>query len=118
MLSTLIALIGSWKDKETWAGRMLVYQLRRMHLELGVTMYPPMMITEGMTIIQSPSAAIRTFGMIGDTINVFDVFNTTTVNGEEVNTWVRNLKRNSPVYGNVKKITTLTTEDTMFNIFK
>ena len=52
MLSTLIALIGSWKDKETWAGRMLVYQLRRMHLELGVTMYPPMMITEGMTVIQ------------------------------------------------------------------
>lgn len=118
MLSTLIALIGSWKDKETWAGRMLVYQLRRMHLELGVTMYPPMMITEGMTIIQSPSAAIRTFGMIGDTINVFDVFKTTTVNGEEVNTWVRNLKRNSPVYGNWQKIKTLTTEDTMFNIFK
>ena len=56
--------------------------------------------------------------MIGDTVNVFDVFKTTTVNGEEVNTWVRNLKRNSPVYGNVKKITTLTTEDNMFNIFK
>ena len=60
-LSLALRLLGNWKDRETWAGRMAQYHLRRLHLEIGTSFWPPMLITDGMTILQSPTAGMKTF---------------------------------------------------------
>jgi hypothetical protein len=51
LLSLTLALMGSWKDRDTWASRMIQYFMRRLRLEVGTSFYPPMLITDSMTIL-------------------------------------------------------------------
>lgn len=118
-LSLALFLMGSWKDKDTWAGRVAQYQLRRLHLELGTSFYVPMMVTEGMTILQSPSAAMKTTNLAIETLNLFDLSDEITAGkykGHSV--YYRNAMQNMPVLGNVRKVFDIQTDDAMFNIFK
>lgn len=118
-LSFAIFLMGSWKDKDTWASRVAQYELRRMQLEIGTSFYVPMMVTEGMTILQSPSAAIKTTNLIVDALNIFDLYNEVDRGRYKGHSkYYRNQMQNMPVLGNLRKIFDIQSDDAMFNIFK
>lgn len=115
VISLLLFLMGSYTDKDTWAGRVAQYELRRMHLELGTSFFAPMMVTEGMTVLQSPSAAMKSIGNIAETLNAFDLFKEVdkgTYKGHSV--YYRNFIQNMPLVGNIAKISNIQTDDNMF----
>ena len=115
----LLGALGDYKDKDTWASRMLQYQLRRLKLELGTSSYPPMMISEAMTILQSPTATLKT----GQ--NIINLFSFTDL-GTEIESgrykghsvYYRNMDIAIPLFNNIKKARDLATEDYMFTMFK
>ena len=115
-LSLLLYLMGHKdKDKQTWAGRVMEYELRRLHLELGTSWYIPMMFTEGMTVLQSPTAAMRTFGAISETIDVFDLnkpIDRGMYKGHSV--YYRNAMQNIPLWGNINKLMSIKEDDNLF----
>lgn len=117
-LSLTLHLLGNWKDKDTWAGRMAQYHLRRLHLEIGTSFWPPMLITDGMTIIQSPTAGMKTFEHIISAArfwDAWDIIEQGKYEGHSV--YYRNNMRSIPLYNNIKKVIEIGTEDYMFNMF-
>lgn len=72
-----------------------------------------------MTILQSPSAAMKTTNLAIETLNLFDLSDEITTGkykGHSV--YYRNAMQNMPILGNVRKIFDIQTDDAMFNIFK
>lgn len=117
-LSLTLFLMGSWKDDETWAGRMAQYFLRRLHLEIGTSFWPPMLITDGMTIIQSPTAGMKTFENLISAAkfwNSWDTIESGKYKGHSV--YYRDNIRSIPLFNNLKKLSEIGTEDYMFNMF-
>ncbi len=118
-MSLTLFLMGSYKDRSTWAGRVVDYQLRRLHLQVGASWFIPMMITDGKHILQSPTAAMKTTNLILETLNVFDLFRTIEQGKYEGYTvWSKNFKQNVPLVGNVRKIFDITTDDDMYYMFR
>lgn len=119
LLSLTLALMGSWKDRDTWASRMIQYFMRRLRLEIGTSFYPPMLITDSMTILQSPTAGMKTFENIISAVsfgNLWDEIESGKYKGHSV--YYRENTRTIPLISNIKKVTEIDTEDYMFNLFE
>lgn len=117
-LSLTLFLMGSWKDDETWAGRMVQYFLRRLHLEIGTSFWPPMLVTDGMTILQSPTAGMKTFENLISVAKFWDAWDIIESGKyKDHSVYYRNNMRAIPLFNNIKKATEMGTEDYMFNMF-
>ncbi len=118
-LCLTLLLMGSWKDDETWAGRMAQYFLRRLHLEIGTSFYPPMMILDGKKILQSPTAGMKTFETFASAanfLNLWDEIEEGKYKGHSV--YYRENIRKIPLYKPIKQMLDMRTEDYMFEIFE
>lgn len=119
-LSTLIMMMGPAKDKKgRWADRLLLYNLKRMKLEVGATM--PLstdMLQNVWTLLQSPAASMKSFNNIGNLVefqNMFVEIESGRYKGW--NKYVRDLVLLTPIYNPIRKAIDLSTEDYMFQIF-
>ena len=120
VLSGLIALIGPAKDKEgLWADRMIIYQLKRLNLEVGASIpIHPSALDNMWTMLQSPAAAIKSFDNMGNLLQFWNVFNEVESGRYKGwNEYARDLIKATPWVGQVNKVIDITTEDYMFNIF-
>jgi glycosyltransferase involved in cell wall biosynthesis len=63
--------------------RMLEYQTRRLHTELGSLIIGPSMVQEGLKIIKSPAAGINTIENALDLIGLINPYNYEFFGGEE-----------------------------------
>lgn len=127
MLSVSMIPMGTYKDKKgNWAYRNLMYQMRRMLMEVQAStpffipfLTDPMgMVSNIMTILNSPFAALNTIEMLTDTFNLLDLFDRIEggkYDGE--NRWVHNLKKNAPFIGQISKQYHLKDTDDLFKIF-
>jgi hypothetical protein len=85
-LSTVIVLgVIDWPDNDddVWLVRMLEYQTRRLHTELGSLIIGPSMVQEGLKIIKSPAAGINTIENALDLIGLINPYNYEFFGGEE-----------------------------------
>lgn len=126
-LSVSLIPMGTYKDKKgNWAYRNLMYQMRRMLMEVQAStpffvpfLTNPMgMVDNIMTILNSPFAALNTIETITDTFNLLDLFDRIEggkYDGE--NRWVHNLKKNAPFVGQISKQYHLKDTDDLFKIF-
>lgn len=119
-LAALIALMGPEKDKKgVWYDRMIAYQLKRMYLETGASVpFPPTILENTWSILQSPAASIKTFNNIGGLIEFWNMFN--EIESGRYKGWSeyeRNLSQMLPIYGQVRKAIDISNEDYMFTIF-
>lgn len=82
----LVGALGliDWGDKDRpWAEKMLEYQLRRLHTELGAFIPGPQMVNEAFTILKSPSADVKTLENSLNIIGLLNPFNYETFGGED-----------------------------------
>lgn len=72
ILATALAIID-WDDDKNrpWAMKMLEYQAKRLYTELGASIPGPTMFSEGLKLIQSPTAAVNALDGIGNTLKIF-----------------------------------------------
>lgn len=121
MLTASIALLGSPKDhKGNWAYRHLIYELKRMQMEVmasdPVAMYG--FVANAIKILNSPMAALNTIEKLSHLLRLTDIFETIESGphaGE--NRYVRNLERDLPFYGQIVKMLELGESDDMFKLF-
>ena len=59
------------KTEDSWAWNMLEYQMRRLANEVGVLTPTPLMLNEGIKILDSPMAAVSATQKV---VNIFDIF--------------------------------------------
>ena len=105
-------LLGDYDDMDSWAGKMLLYQLKRLYLEESTSWIPTKIFLDGKKILQSPTAAISTFEDIVNLLTVSDMYKYDR-NGN--NMWVRNFKRTIPIYGQIDKAIKM--DEGLFTIF-
>lgn len=115
ILSGLCSFMGDYKDKDTWASRLLLYQLKRLHMEVGVSFWPPSMVMEGMTILQSPTALLSPMTDFIKLLQIQAIFDTDSKGN---NVYLKNLTRAIPIWKNIKKIVDLRDQDYLFYIFR
>ena len=127
-LSVSMIPMGTYKDKKgNWAYRNLMYQMRRMMMEVQAStpffipfLTDPMgFVNNIMTILNSPFAALNTIETIADTFNLLDLFDTIEggkYDGE--NRWMHNLKKNAPFVGQISKQYHLKDRDDLFHVFE
>lgn len=121
MLTASIALLGDYKDKKgNWAYRHLVYQLKRMEMEVmasdPVALYG--FVSNGIKILNSPVAALNTIEKLSHLIKVTDAF-VTIESGKHKgeNKYVHNLEKDLPFYGQIVKMMELGESDDLFVLF-
>jgi len=119
ILMVLVRLGGRVKDRDrSWLDKMALYQIRRMHLEVGASMP----VNEGFfsnifTLLQSPAASINTFEKISKVIqfwNAFDEIQTGRYQGWSE--WQRDLYLSVPAFGQIRKA--IDFDDSMFSVFE
>ena len=127
-LSVSMLPMGTYKDKKgNWAYRNLMYQMRRMMMEVQAStpffipfLTDPMGFANNiMTILNSPFAALNTIETLTETFNLLDLFDRIEggkYDGE--NRWVHNLKRNAPFVGQISKQYHLKDTDDLFHVFE
>lgn len=128
LLSLSNLSLGSYKDKKgNWAYRNLMYETKRMLMEVeastpafipGLT-NPLGMVSNFISIMNSPFAALSTINKIADTMNILDLFDTIEggkYDGE--NKYLHNLDKNLLFVGQIKKQIDLIENDDLFNVFK
>lgn len=118
--------LGTYKDKKgNWAYRNLMYQVKRMLMETQASSLafipfltdPWGIVTNAITMLNSPFAALNTIEKLKDTLNLLDLFDTIEggkYDGE--NRYLHNLEKNMLFVGQIKK--QLEFNDDMFYIFK
>jgi hypothetical protein len=119
MLMVLVRLGGRVKDRDrSWLDKMALYQIRRMHLEVGASM--PVnggFFSNIFTLLQSPAASINTFEKISKVIqfwNAFDEIQTGRYQGWSE--WQRDLYLSFPAFGQIRKA--IDFDDSMFSVFE
>lgn len=122
LLSVLCAMCGHWKDKENnWGERFVLYNLKRMKMETGASIPWPLspdFISNIWTILQSPAASMKTMEGISNLLefqNMFVELQSGRYKGWSK--WERDFVTAIPLYGQIRKVFDLSTEDYMFNIF-
>lgn len=120
--------LGDYKDKKgNWAYRNLMYELKRMLMEVQASTPifipglndPLAFINNIITMLNSPFAALNTIEKIANVLNAFDLFYRIEggkYDGE--NKWVHNFKKNAPFIGQINKQINLKDSDDMFHIFE
>lgn len=116
-LWTLINFVtGDYDDKKTWAGRIMMYQLYRLNMELGVSVPNPFsMWKDGMNILKSPSATLSTIEDYFSIIKFWDLWDIVERGRFEGHSeYYRNFMTSMPVQRNVQRVMDITTEDYPF----
>jgi hypothetical protein len=119
MLMVLIRLGGRVKDKDrSWLEKMALYQIRRMHLEVGASM--PLnggFFSNIFTLLQSPSASITTFEKFSKVLNFWNMFDEVQSGRYQGwSEWERDAYQTIPALGQISKA--LEFDDSMFTIFE
>ena len=118
VLTIMLGSMGNVDDKKgLWGQRMLLYQLKRLKLDIGASTISPDIFTNAMTILQSPMAAVKTFNNLGDLIQFNNL-------GHEITTgrykgwseYYRDFIEILPLYNQYRRIFDLSTENYMFKI--
>lgn len=120
ILSGLVTLMGPEKDRKgVWGGRMAIYQAKRLKLEMSATIpIHPEFLKNLMTIVQSPSASIKSFNNIAGLFQFNAMFNEIESGRYKGwNEYARNALNTIPYVGQIRKIGDITNEDYMFNIY-
>ena len=121
ILSGLIAMMGPEKDKKgLWAQRVLIYQLKRLKLEISASIpIHPDIIDNLWTMLQSPIPSVKSFNSLGDLVQFWNLFN--EVESGRYKGWSvykRDAYNAMPYINHIRKVQDITEEDYMFNIFK
>ena len=118
VLTIMLGSMGNVDDKKgLWGQRMLLYQLKRLKLDVGASTISPDIFTNAMTILQSPMAAVKTFNNLGDLIQFNNL-------GHEITTgrykgwseYYRDFIEIVPLYNQFRRTFDLSTENYMFKI--
>lgn len=120
-LTILISMMGPVKDKKgVWGDRMIMYNLKRMSLEVGASIPLSVSAPENiMTILQSPAASINTINNILDLLQFQNMF--VELQSGRYKGWSkyeRDLIEMIPVYPQIMKVSDIKEEDYMFKIFE
>lgn len=122
VLAALCSMCGHWKDrKHNWGERLVLYNMERMKLETGASIPWPIstqFISNIWTLIQSPAASMKTFQLITELLSFQNMFN--EIESGRYKGWTeyeRNLVLLAPIYGQIRKVFDLSTENYMFNIY-
>jgi len=122
VLSISMLGLGDYKDKKgNWAYRNLMYQMKRMLMEVKAStpVDPFAFLDNIITMLNSPFAALNTIEKLRDTLNVLDMLDHIEggkYDGE--NRWVHNLKKNAPFIGQISKQIALRDNDDLFKVFE
>lgn len=123
ILSILCSAMAGWDDKNSKkniAQKLLYYTLLRMKLETGAAMpFNPAFFKNGMTLLQSPAASIKSINNLGGLFcfwNMFDEIKSGKYKGWSE--YTRDLYMATPLVGQIKKVVDLESENYMFNILK
>lgn len=120
---SLSILLARYEDdldnRDSWVSRMALYNLKRTILELGASVpFVPDFIENVWTILQSPSAAIKSLNNITDLIQLQNMY--VEIESGRYKGWSeyeRDLVEAVPLYGKVRTAIDITEEDYMFAIF-
>lgn len=120
VLSGLIGMMGPEKDRKgVWADRMVLYQLKRLKLEMSASIpIHPEMLNNLWTMLQSPSASINSFNNLINLFQFQTMFN--EIESGRYKGWSeysRNSLRAIPYMNQIIKVKDITTEDYMFSIY-
>lgn len=118
-LTVLLSMMGPEKDhKGIWWKRFLIYNLKRMKLEVGASApVTPDFLENIWTILQSPAASIKSFNNISDLLlfwNMFKEIESGRYKGYSV--YEKDLIEVMPVYGQFRKLIDIGSEDYMFSV--
>lgn len=118
VLAGLIAMMGPAKDKKgIWYDRWILYNLKKMKLEAGASMpLTPDFLDNIWTILKSPAPAIKSFNNITDLLKFINIFN--EIESGRYKGWSvyeKDITEVIPIYGQIRKVVDLPTEDYMFN---
>jgi len=120
----LIMLAGNYKDhKNNWARRNLIYQLRRIDLEIGATnflpLFPSKLFTDNdsyagksflsplkntVTMLNEPFASLNTFNTIEDLFSfskMFEYYESGKYEGENI--YLHKLEKDIPLWGKIRQ---------------
>ena len=133
-LSTRLLLIGDYKDRKgSWAYRNLIYQHKRMLMEVqastpipdllpltaGKPANPLAFVDNIMQILNSPAAALKTVDSILTMMDLSKLF--LTVEGGKhagENLYLHNLQKVAPYYGSILRQVNMANEDYIFQVFE
>lgn len=119
-LALILSLVDFDEKDDTWANRMIEYQLRRLKMEIGASTPASLwgMPQELLNIMNSPTAALKTFETITGLLN-FSNLGTEIQSGpyEGHSKYFKNAIRAIPVYGNIKRVVNLEEDDSIMNYF-
>lgn len=120
LINIALSLTGPEKDKKgEWGKRLFIYNLKRAKLELGASVpISTDILDNAMTILQSPSASIKTVNNIFDLLEFQNM--THELQSGRYKGWSeyeRDLVEIIPIYNKIVNIQGLATEDYMFKIF-
>lgn len=109
-------VLGDYDDKDTWAGRLMMYQLHRWSLELNTSVPNPYgILKDGLTLLNSPMASLNTFENITELFKFWEAFDVIEEGKYEGhNKYIRNVINNTPMLKQIIRISDLKTEDYMF----
>ena len=134
LLSVTNLSLGEYKDKKgNWAYRNLMYQVKRMLMEVkastpvpdflplfvGKPAQPLAFVDNLMQILNSPAAALNTVDNILTLMDLSKLF--LTVEGGKhkgENLYFHNLERVAPYYGSLRKQIDMANEDYIFQVFE
>lgn len=105
VLTLLCKLGGRIKEKgDSWAEKMIAYQLNRMRLETGASVPSPAFFQNIMTILQSPAASIKTGETLVKVLNFGNMLDEITIGPYKGwSEWERDAFLATPYLGQLKK---------------
>lgn len=133
-LSSRLLFLGDYKDKKgNWAYRNLIYQHKRMLMEVqastpipdllplvaGKPANPLAFVDNIMQILNSPAAALKTVNSLLTMMDLTKLF--LTVEGgkhEGENLYLHNLEKVAPYYGSILRQKNMGNEDYIFQVFE
>lgn len=121
IITGVLALLGSPKDhKGNWAARHLIYELKRMEMEImasnPIAAYG--FVSNILKILKDPMAALSTAEKLSHLLKVTDAF-VTIESGkfEGDNKYLHNLERDLPFYGQILRTIEIGEQDDLFKLF-
>lgn len=112
-LALAVLLKCAWtKDPDTWAGKMALYQAKRLFMDYSTSWEPWSIITNFKNVINSPIPSINTLDDIMQLLRFSDM---ARKDSRGRNVWLKHTESNLPVLGPVIKAVHM--DDNMFRIF-
>ena len=118
-LMWLVRLGGKVKDRDrNWLDKMALYQIRRMHLEVGASMPINGQFFDNIfTLLQSPAASINTFEKFSKILQIWNMFDEIqTGRYQGWSEWERDIYNMVPALGQITKA--IKFDDSMFSMFE